>query len=579
MKYFITLSILIVGCFAVHGRSLQQIIKQAIKNKDKTLKIAPGIYRLNKPLIIRNAKDLTIDGTGVKLIYTRPKMHGMRLAMNNNLTLKGFTIDFEPLPFTQGTITAINGKSIDVKLHKGYPELTKEYRAKFAVHVFDPISRDWKARGHNSMAKSYKIISPRLVRIFLRNGADYLVDSKNPVITKGDLISISMRATTGISIYSCNNFTAENMLIHTFPGIAMLGRGGDGVHNIRNIKIVPGPKPAGALQDRLISTCADGINYAGFRGKLIVENCNFSYMGDDSINFYGAPGHILKKINANTIIATVSRAASEHLKIGDSLVFYSRDNLAPLSEAKVTGMKFVTKKRQEICEYITRAGLKAGKNPDCNIMQLILDRPLALKTGQQISFMDFKNSGAIIRNNHFHHHRARGIRLQVNNTLIENNIFENIMHAAITLGPEGMFEEVMPFESSWLKNISIRNNIIRNVGRGYKISENRSSAPGAIATEITKFRKISPTYAGHKNISITNNKIDGCSVSGIFMCAVDGLIISGNQISNTNYAPPVSSYKMPPNHAINCYFSKNISIKNNLMTSPGKYCHGKVLLK
>ena len=151
------------------------------------------------------------------------------------------------------------------------------------------------------------------------------------------------------------------------------------------------------------------------------------------------------------------------------------------------------------------------------------------------------------------------------------------MHAAITIGPEGEFAEVVPFESSWLKNITIRNNTIRNAGRGYKISEPRAVAPGAIATEITKFRKIPPLYAGHKNFIISGNTIDGCSVSGIFMCAVDGLNIVGNKISRTNQDLAGSAYKMPPDHAINCYFSTHVTIKDNVITQPGKYCRGKVL--
>lgn len=553
---------------------LQDRIGQAIKSKTKLLKLEPGVYRLDSPLVISKANDLTIDGTGVKLLYTKPKMNCIQVGKSTKLTLKGFTIDFETLPFTQGTVTAVTDKTVDIEHHRGYPELSKEYLAKFAVHIFDPLTRDWKARGHNSMAERYQILSPTQTRILLREGTEYLTDSRNPVLKVGDLIVIAMRATTGISFSDCNDITVDGMVVNTLAGITFLGRGGDGVHTFKNLKIVPGPKPEGADQARLISTCADGINYAGFRGRLVVENCDFSFMADDGINFYGAPGHVLQVIDPCTIIATASRKAGEHLRKDDTLQFFSADTLAPVSEVKAVKSEIVTRKIDEIRKYIRQAGLDADGNPDCYIVKIVMDRATSLKTGQQISFKDFKTSGAIIRNNYFHHHRARGIRLQVNNTIIENNRFENIMHAAITIGPEGVFEQVAPFESSWVENIIVRNNKITNVGRGYKISEKFSVAPGAIATEITKFRKLGHAYAGHKNFLITGNEISGCSVSGIFMCAVDGLTITGNKLSNTNLEIPQSAFGMLPDHAINCYYSSGLKIEGNVLSNPGRYCRG-----
>ena len=557
--------ILLIFCSSVmYGANLQQLINDAIRNKQRELKLVPAIYRLSETLEIKRAKNLTIDGTGSTILFTRPKMYGMHLIKNVNLTLKGFTIDFETLPFTQGTIVKTGKEYITIRLHKGYPVPDmKSYRLKFAVHAFDGKTREWKARGHNSMAKSFKITALGEIRIKLKPHAGYLTDSTKPVLKPGDFIVVNLRATNGISVIDCDNFTMDGVTIHTFAGINILGRGGNGPHTFKHVRIVPGPKPEGADQKRLISSCADGINYSGLRGRLIVENCDFSRMADDSINFYGVSSKVLKVIDDKTFIASVFGRGNEYLKLNDPLAFYSSTDLAPVGKVRITSFKTLVRSKKQALAYIRDAGFKVLAQSKFVIVEIAIDQSLKLKPGMHVNLEAFTREGALIRNNYFHHHRARGIRLQVSNTVIENNRFENIMHAGITLGPEGEAEKLSPFQADWLENIMIRHNIFKNIGRGYTIANDRSKGPGAIATEVTKFREIKPGYAGFKNISIIDNVINGCSVAGIYLVSVDGLTITGNKISNTNQLKVGSEINMPPDKPISLYYCRNVTQYDN----------------
>jgi hypothetical protein len=62
-------------------------------------------------LVVKDSEDLTIDGDGASLVFTNPSYGAMLLTANKNLTMQGFSVDYALMPFTQGTITAVDGVS------------------------------------------------------------------------------------------------------------------------------------------------------------------------------------------------------------------------------------------------------------------------------------------------------------------------------------------------------------------------------------------------------------------------------------------------------------------------------------
>src|SRR5690606_7979763 len=82
---------------------------------------------------------------------------GLHIASARGLTLKNLTIDYDPLPFTQGTIVNIDpsGKWYDVRIDPGYPQ-DDELLHLFRHHgvdmmVMDPQVRAIKAGTPNFM--------------------------------------------------------------------------------------------------------------------------------------------------------------------------------------------------------------------------------------------------------------------------------------------------------------------------------------------------------------------------------------------------------------------------------------------
>ena len=107
---------------------LRQIVAKAVAEKAQRLVIPPGVYR-GEPekgekthLTIKNASDLEIVADGVTMLCTRMtravEMYGCK-----NVTLRGLTIDYDPLPFTQGDVVKVAADEgwLDIKIHAGYP--------------------------------------------------------------------------------------------------------------------------------------------------------------------------------------------------------------------------------------------------------------------------------------------------------------------------------------------------------------------------------------------------------------------------------------------------------------------------
>jgi hypothetical protein len=114
---------------------------------------------------IKNAKNLTINGQGSTLLITHPEIGAISIENSSHITLKNFKIDYDPLPYSQGIITAVNLSEgwFEMEIDKNFPEPDKPYfhnaMAKWGLtvrprangrHCYGPtpvIAERWKKTG------------------------------------------------------------------------------------------------------------------------------------------------------------------------------------------------------------------------------------------------------------------------------------------------------------------------------------------------------------------------------------------------------------------------------------------------
>ena len=94
-----------------------------IRNASGTYTITPGDYRFsanwNLNPVLDGLHDLTLMAYGVTFWFDAPQIWGIEFRNCNNVQVKGLTLDYDPVPFCQGRITAINGNVASVELMPG----------------------------------------------------------------------------------------------------------------------------------------------------------------------------------------------------------------------------------------------------------------------------------------------------------------------------------------------------------------------------------------------------------------------------------------------------------------------------
>jgi len=325
MKHRLTLlaTLLLTSLAAQHCAAatapldFRPLVRAALAKGDKRIVIAPGVYRLapegGEAIVwtLRGVQDTEIVATGVTLVSTK-LTRAVRLDRCRNLTLCGLTVDYDPLPFTQGTIVAVadDKSSIDVLLHDGYPR-----RALARIDLVDARTR-FRKKGMPFLWGSKAIMTALdTVRVTLKGIGN--------AAAVGDLASLSAGPETGgvahgFTIENCEGVTLRDLTLHTAPGMGILESGGEGRAQYLGCKIVIGAPPPGATQPRLLTTTWDAMQSKCIRVGPRVEHCTIEDAGDDSWSVQSSDFLVVKSDGAEVTLASRDEC-TDGVQAGDCL--------------------------------------------------------------------------------------------------------------------------------------------------------------------------------------------------------------------------------------------------------------------
>ncbi len=498
------------------AQSLRTQIMTAYNAGQGMVTISPGDYEVaagssNTILSLPGLSNFTIDATGVRLIAKELKQV-VRFTDADNLTVKGLAIDYDPLPFTQGTVTQVTGSTFDVRIHDGYQMATGSPR----VIAYDPLNRQVK----DGTATRYDVgLSD------LGNGSVRLTRGVQDALAVGDFVSLTLPTEIphGILLQDSSNVTLQDVRVHASTSFGIFERGG-GSNTYNNIQVVPGPMPAGAFQPRLLSANADGFHSKHTSVGPSVVGAHIAAQGDDGIAI-------------NTDFHLVGAAGGLQLEVGaknGSLNFQVGDRIRGYNQA--TGMI-----ADAIVQSITRdasldsglAALQAAAIPDARSdlgtgFRLTLDQPLVVNPGDLISSPDRSGAGFQVRDSLIENHRARGMLLKAPNGVVENNTVDGSTIGGIVLLAE-------PFtwqEAGFSENVVVRGNTVRNTGKQF--GGLSATVGGGIVVSA------SDGWVGrhHSNIVIQDNVIDSVAGPGLIISYANGVQVNSNHFANTH---PVDS--------------------------------------
>jgi parallel beta-helix repeat protein len=504
-----------------------RLIRDAIQSGQPVLKLPAGTHRINETIIIKDARNLVIDGSETTLIMTTRRRGIFYISGGDNLTLRGLTMDYDPLPFTQGTITKADAKSFEFEIHDGYPDLAADYKGGPA-HLFNAAGRRHPA-ANDFYKPRYEVLSPR-------KGIAHSENKWPATLAPGDQIVIDRRGLDAAAAVEIRNTTGpvliEKITLLSSPSLGFAGRYCEDAVTFRHLTLGAGPVPAGATRLRLFSTNADAINFVQCRRGPIIENCDISFQGDDGLNVHGMFLPVMRVISPTRFLTALTGGPggfTQPMRAGDALRLYSANNFTIAGGAVLASIIPVAE-TGDITDAEVKALFPAHGGAKFTVYEVNLATAAPLAAGQWFDSPAVNGDGYIVRNSYFHDNRGRGLRVMASGGLIENNRFERLTKTAISVGPElGYWRE-----AGWVKNLRIAGNTIRDIGIDQSLAATSSYVPGAIGIFVRTENGKPPYPPGNENILIENNTIDGCSVAGIHAYATGGLTIRNNTLRRTN---------------------------------------------
>lgn len=459
---------------------------------------------------LNNANNILIEGNGAEITVHNPLKGFLTIFKSTNIIVKDLFIDYDPLPFTQGKVVAVDikNKTFDLKIDAGFPSL-KENMFQEATRVWgmlmDPTIPGKLKDGAPNLfnSKEFEDIGSNVFRVKL--GQIGLLRH----IEVGDLY-VHIARTNGRTIFTTaasKNITYLNITSYSSPAGTYAANNMEEWNVIGcQVKLKPG---------RIHSANADCFHVNGGKFGPWIENSLFEGYSDDAINMKATRAVILEQKSSTELIV------KQTVKKGDVIrIFNPREGIL-IGQYEVIENKFLGNAK----------------------MQIILDKPIDQKLDvgdtkkNDIIYVDTQsNESFVIRNNTFRNARRYGILLQNSYGIIERNMFENLSQSAISA-----YNGADWGEGFVAHNIVINQNVFNNCG--YDITYLKEYNAAAIRMKVNKLKDLeakgkwngveATEWQGLENISITNNTFLYNKLALSIECSLNTLIKSNRFIKNS----------------------------------------------
>ncbi|MAX25620.1 MAG: hypothetical protein CMJ19_14065 [Phycisphaeraceae bacterium] len=284
--------------------AVRQVIAKVLKQNMATkLVFEPGNYRFSSmkwreyAIQLNGAKDLIIDGQGAAITMTNPECGVFQISQSQRVIIKNFSVDYDPLPYTQATVTAfdLDNRWFEIKVDAGFPLPSEPF--------FKTARRSWGAlkdpnvparlkdlsEGGHVMVQQWDDLGDRRFRLHAQKTAIY-----NHMAIGDKYIHL---ARTSIAQHfhadECTDLTALNLTVYASPASSFAANSCDRFSVIGcQIRIKPG---------RWHSSNGDGIHCQRNRTGPWIENCLIEGIIDDPTNIYSMRSELIEQVDEHTL--------------------------------------------------------------------------------------------------------------------------------------------------------------------------------------------------------------------------------------------------------------------------------------
>lgn len=541
MKKLLFIVALLVLCFSLAPASevtpardfdLQGFIQKAIKAGQKRIEVPPGRYRVTPRggvhLLFDKLADITVIADGVEMVCTETRP-ALIFKDCTNVHVKGLTIDYDPLPFTEGRIVALapDKSWIEFEIIDGYPETQLDER----VEIFDPATHELR-RETGGWAKVFEPLGNHRYRIAKPLGYHFAADWDTEQV--GDILATRNCFPDGakghaVNSTRCTGLELEDVTVYASSDFGFVENYCDGSTYLR-CKVDRRPPETDPVKrgfPRMRSLNADGFHMANAKkGPSIIE-CTAKFQGDDCVNIHGFY-QLVTRCSGNEL--RVVMLQDQKIAPGDPVEFLPMEGKRPPDAVALKvepDAEPMTGAETEFLKKIKlfpahKAWLLGGKAP---FYKITLDRPVTLPMGSAICSGNSVGNGFLVKDCDFGYNRSRGILIKASHGQVIGNTITHGWMAAVLVSPEYW----------WLEAASSSDVLIR----GNKIVGCRRPAIEIVAPGGNG--KPLPSGA-HSNISVIENSITESEWPNINVTSTDHLVIKGNQLTpaDPQFVPPLA---------------------------------------
>lgn len=480
--------------------------------------IPEGRYRVRAEhgshLILRDLKDVEIIAHKVEMVCTST-VGALIFDRCSNVTLRGLTIDYDPLPFTQGKIVSMvpDKSSMVFEVAGGYPQERLEER----IQIYDPATRELR-RGDARWEAEIEALGEGRYR--MRKSANHRFDPRRDTEQVGDILVTNHHSggpgsPHAVVLRDCRGMRFEDITIHASPCFGFLEKDCDASTYLRCVidRRDPADDPVKRALPRMRSLNADAFHSKDAARGPAITACTARYHGDDCVNINGRYHYICHSRGRRLRVAVFDGPGFQP---GDLVEFLPYSGPRP-PDARVVGIRldpapldageaaFIRKLR---IDQGHREKLLSGK---ARFFTVTLDREIALPEGSLACRPSRVGNGFAVTDCDFGHNRSRGILIKASRGTIARNRLSHSRMAAVLITPEYWW-----MEGGISSDVVVSENVIK----------------GCLETPIQVLARGGdgrPLPAGaRRNISIVNNRIEDGPWPLIHVTSTEKLTLEGN---------------------------------------------------
>ena len=515
---------------------LQSFVDSTLRSGKRRIVLPRGRHRVSPRdsvhLRLTALTNVEIIAEGVEMICTETSC-AISFEKCRDVRLRGMTIDYDPLPFTQGRIVRLAPDRgwFEFEVIEGYPDFSKVEKR---VEIFDAASGELLRELPDSEIAAVHPMGERHFRIVRPKGFSFPDRVYQEQI--GDILVTNQRSANGTGDHAivatdCAGLKLEDVTLYASPLFGFLELRCDGT-NYRRCKIDRRPQEEDPIKRglrRLRSLNADAFHSIQATQGPAIVGCTAKFQDDDCVNIHGTY-HLVTASHGNDLRVV---AASGQLTIhpGDKVEFIPYEGKRPadavavriepdepINEAEKT---FVQKHPMD--EHLRQRLL----SNNARFFKITLDHAAPLTMGAGVCSSRSVGNGCLVQDCDFGHNRSRGILIKASNAKVLGNTITRSWMTAVLVAPEFAWW----MEAACASNVLIEGNTV--VGcRGPAIDVTARGGDG----------KILPSGA-HRNIIIRGNSIRESVWPNIHVTSTDDLVVKGNHLTQSDsliFAPPLT---------------------------------------